>query len=150
MESVNLCPFVVSSASPVLALTVKPENVIAPALAPFVTSTRHDPSFAGAASVNAPLLVTYCCGHVPQSMVSVPLDLVPRLDDTTLAPPDIVWSTRLIESASTDTNLAIELMVARFDTPVAASPGCTTCMISSPESTVAIGRSVNFCVAILS
>ncbi len=52
-----------------------------------VTKTIQEPSFAGAANVNAPPFVKYCSGRVPQSNVVVPLDTVPMLFDVTFAPP---------------------------------------------------------------
>lgn len=57
IETMNLFVLVVVNASPVLLPTVNPENVIAPALAPFVTSTSIAQSDDGAASVCAPLFV---------------------------------------------------------------------------------------------
>ena len=65
----NLLVSVVVRASPVLAPTLKPEKVIAPAELLLVTSKTQLPSFAGAVRVNAPPLVMYCNGRVPQSTV---------------------------------------------------------------------------------
>ena len=59
MEMINLLVLVVVKADPVLDPTVKPENVIAPALAPLVTKRSMALSLDGAARVNAPLLVRY-------------------------------------------------------------------------------------------
>ncbi len=53
----NMLPFVVVNVSPVLDPTEKPENVIAPALAPLVTSKSIAQSLEGAARVKAPLFV---------------------------------------------------------------------------------------------
>lgn len=90
IEIVKAWLLVVSSAAPVFDPTVNPENVIAPALPLLASSTMQEPSLAGAASVKAPPLMTYCNGAVPQSIVRVPLDLVPRLPNVTLAPPERV------------------------------------------------------------
>ena len=59
IDTRNLLVFVVVSASPVPDETVNPENVMAPAYAPFVTSKSIAESAAGAASVKAPLFVRY-------------------------------------------------------------------------------------------
>ncbi len=50
-EILNLLVFVVVRADPVFAPTVKPENVMEPADAPFVTRTSTAQSDAGAANV---------------------------------------------------------------------------------------------------
>jgi hypothetical protein len=55
----NLLVFVVVKASPVFEPTVKPENVIVPALAPLVIKMSIAQSLEGAASVLAPLFVIY-------------------------------------------------------------------------------------------
>lgn len=57
IEIRNLFVFVVVKASPVLAPTVNPENVIAPALAPLVIKISIPQSLDGAANVCAPLFV---------------------------------------------------------------------------------------------
>lgn len=56
-EMINLLVLVVVSEEPVEDPTVKPEKVIAPAEAPFVTITSTSQSDEGAAKVCAPLLV---------------------------------------------------------------------------------------------
>jgi hypothetical protein len=65
----NLLVLVVVNAPPVFEPTVNPEKVIVPALPLFVICMMHDPSFDGAARVNAPPLVMYCNGDAPQSTV---------------------------------------------------------------------------------
>jgi hypothetical protein len=62
-------PLVVVIASPVLEPVLKPEKVIAPALALFVESTMQELSLAGAARTKAPPFVINCNGDCPQSTV---------------------------------------------------------------------------------
>ena len=90
-EIVKMCPFVVSSASPVLLPTVNPLKVMVPALPLLIAITRQLLSATGAAKVKAPPLVKYCCGTVPQTSVCVPLEKVPRLPDVISTPPDRAW-----------------------------------------------------------
>ena len=68
-------PELVVRESPVLLPTANPENVTAPGVAPFVSSSTMDPSLLGAATDIAPLFVTYCRGHLPVSSVSAVLDV---------------------------------------------------------------------------
>ena len=57
-EMMKRWPFVVVNKSPVLAPTVKPTNVMPPALALLVTMMSTAQSFAGAVMVKAALLAT--------------------------------------------------------------------------------------------
>jgi len=87
IETVNLLPFVVVSASPVFDPTVKPEKVTAPAPAPTSMLSRHEPSVVGAVIVNAPVLGMYCSGRALQSTVMFD---APFESAATLAPPEMI------------------------------------------------------------
>jgi hypothetical protein len=95
IEIENLAPLTVVNGSPVLAGTLKPLNVIAPALAAFIINRMQFPSFAGAVMVKAPLLVMYCNGHLPQSTVTLPSG---NVAEVTFAPPLMIWSDRSEQS----------------------------------------------------
>ena len=84
MLIVNLEPLDVVSAAPVSLPTVKPENVMAPALALFVTSSKQEPSAVGAVIVNAPPFVMLWFGLSPQSIVTFPVGSALLV---TVAPP---------------------------------------------------------------